>query len=150
MEDAATRTRGQEGLPCGSVGCVPHATTGGMRRARPAANIPHMAKRNYSVRMGDVIVGRSALDEEGTVAGTLRGVFRAGFGWQLVEPVFDLRPAAGAEGGAALERYTRARDALKLRLVDERGATVPTRRLDIVRSGTAHAPGTLMLEVELE
>lgn len=102
----------------------------------------------FVLKLRDVIVGRSTLADRDAARRTARGPFRPGLGWELVEPIFDLRPADGA--GATAEqrqRYRAARDTLALALHGADGALIDTSRIDIVRD--AASPTGLTLEVAL-
>lgn len=90
--------------------------------------------------MSGVIVGRSELEGRDPASRAVRGVFRPGLGYDLAEPVFSLYDNAQGDQ-AALERYRRARDALRLQLTNAMGEPVSFRELHIQR-GEATAGGT--------
>lgn len=102
----------------------------------------------YTLSMSDVIVGRSDLEERDAPSKTARGAFRPGLGYELVQPVLDLYSAAGGDA-AALDRYRRARDALKLRLTNPNGSPIETSDLRVVRSGAAGGSG-YVLEIQTD
>jgi hypothetical protein len=89
---------------------------------------------SYTLRLRAVTVGWSDLEDSDPDARIARGALRPGIGYELVEPVFQLRADAEARGGAdgsmLRERFARARAALALELVDARGHSV--RATDIV------------------
>lgn len=97
----------------------------------------------YVLRLADVIVGRCELHS--TPRGSLRGPFRPGLGWELIEPVFQLQRSADANGAQA--RYAAARDALALVLYAPGGALVESSRIDIVDD--AASPSGLSIEVQV-
>ena len=96
----------------------------------------------YTVRMRGVIVGRSDLERSDAAEGRRAGAFRPGPGYDLVQPVFRLHAEAtdGSAGDVTdpikLDRYYRARDALRLELVDSAGKTIPTSSIHIIDRGT--------------
>jgi hypothetical protein len=75
----------------------------------------------YTVRLRGIIVGRADLAAADPASGARAGAFRPGPGYELVEPLFDLRGT----------RYEEAMLALGLELLDDRGIVVPTRSIDI-------------------
>lgn len=92
----------------------------------------------YALRSGKLVIGRSELEDEHRERGERRGAFRPGFGWQLVEPVFDLLAEAQPDergpvvDAEKLVRYQRARDALQLRVVDQlTGTEHPADSIDV-------------------
>ncbi len=60
--------------------------------------------------------------------GAWRGPFRPGLGWQLIEPVFDLKNES--DPGAA-ERFEQARNALRFELTTADGTALAMDGLDI-------------------
>ena len=76
---------------------------------------------SYTVRLRGIIVGRAELAASDPVTGARSGAFRPGPGFDLVEPLFQLSG----------QRYERAMQALKLELLDDKGAVVPTKSIDI-------------------
>lgn len=105
----------------------------------------------YTIRLKDITIGWCDLDARDPSTRLARGDFRPGLGWELVEPIFVLRPTAtDATGPDALEResrYRRARDTLDLSLHSSDGAEVDTARIDIMRDEKS-ATG-LSLEVSI-
>lgn len=85
----------------------------------------------------NVVVGWSDLERADPFAGTARGRFRPGAGYDLVQPVFHLyaeavpRPGAEVEDREKLERYRKSRDALGLSLEDHAGRVVRTSAIHI-------------------
>ena len=80
--------------------------------------------------MSGVIVGRSELEGRDPASRVARGRFRPGLGYDLAQPVFALYEGAAADA-AALARYRKAREALRLQLTDSTGAPVSFRELHI-------------------
>jgi len=76
---------------------------------------------SFTVRLRGIIVGRAHLDSPDPSTGLRSGAFRPGPGYDLVEPLFQLRG----------QRYQQAMQALRLELLDEKGVVVPTRSIDI-------------------
>jgi hypothetical protein len=77
---------------------------------------------SFTVRLRGIIVGRAELDSPPDPSTGLRsGAFRPGPGYNLVEPLFQLSG----------QRYEHAMQALRLELLDDTGAVVPTRTIDI-------------------
>jgi hypothetical protein len=76
---------------------------------------------SYTVRLRSIIVGRAELAEADPATGARSGAFRPGPGYELVEPLFQLRGTG----------YQQAMRALGLELLDNRGTVVPTRSIDI-------------------
>jgi hypothetical protein len=76
---------------------------------------------SYTVRLRGIIVGRAELPEPDPATGARSGAFRPGPGYDLVEPLFQLSG----------QRYEQAMRALKLELLDDKGAVVPTKSIDI-------------------
>ena len=102
----------------------------------------------YTLKLRDVVIGRSELETRDAASRTARGVFRPGVGYELVEPVFDLmRAESAAEAPGGGERYRRARDTLALALYARDDALVETSRIDIVRDTTSRTG--LSIEVDV-
>ena len=76
---------------------------------------------SYTVRLRGIIVGRAELAASDPTTGARSGAFRPGPGFDLVEPLFQLSG----------QRYEQAMQALKLELLDDKGAVVPTKSIDI-------------------
>ena len=95
---------------------------------------------SFTLTMSGVIVGRSELEGRDRTSRSARGVFRPGLGYDLAEPVFSLYDNAHGDQ-VALDRYRRARDALRLQLADATGEPVSFRELHI-QKGEAKPGGT--------
>jgi hypothetical protein len=78
----------------------------------------------FTLKLHGVVIGRSDLEHRNPEAGRAWGTFHSGIGYELVEPVFDLKRSDPS-------RYVKARDALALALYDDAGALVETSALDI-------------------
>ena len=106
----------------------------------------------HTVRLKDVIVGWSDLEDAEPALGRARGRFRPGVGYDLVQPVFRLFteavPTPGAEPADAdkLDRYHRSRDALGLSLQDDKGREIRTSAIHIADYSEAR-DGSIELEV---
>ncbi len=90
---------------------------------------------SYTLRLKDIVIGWCDLESRDAATRIARGDFRPGLGYELVEPIFVLRPQDEATPGA-LERqvrYQRARNTLDLSLHAPDGGEVDTARIDIVR-----------------
>lgn len=96
-----------------------------------------MSARRHTVKLHGVVIGWSDLETADPFAGTARGRFRPGVGYDLVQPVFHLYseavPVRGAEvrDQAKLERYLRSRDALGLSLEDDQGRVIRSSAIHI-------------------
>ena len=105
----------------------------------------------HTVKLRDVVVGWSDLEDADAAQGRARGRFRPGVGYDLVQPVFQLYAEAVPARGAAvrdeakLERYRKSRDALGLSLEDDEGRVVRTSAIHIEDYGAAR--GGLEVEV---
>jgi hypothetical protein len=93
----------------------------------------------FTLKLRDVIIGRSDLEARDPVKRTARGAFRPGIGYELVEPIFDLADASRSATGAPEQSacYRSARDTLALALYARDGALLETSRIDIVRDDTS-------------
>lgn len=103
----------------------------------------------YTLRLKDITIGWCDLEARDPSTRIARGDFRPGLGYELVEPIFVLRPT-DAIGPDALEqesRYRRARDTLDLSLHASDGAEVDTARIDIMRDEKSKTE--LALEVSI-
>ncbi|MGQ0646750.1 MAG: hypothetical protein ACT4P7_04210 [Gemmatimonadaceae bacterium] len=104
---------------------------------------------SYTLRLKDIVIGWSDLESRDANRRIARGPFRPGLGYELVEPIFVLRP--GNELGPDMlereARYRRARDTLDLALYAPDGAEVDTARIDIMRDD--RSPTELALEVAI-
>jgi hypothetical protein len=92
----------------------------------------------HTVRLHGVIVGHSELEHAEPGLGRAWGSFRPGLGYELVQPVFRLFSRAVPRGDDAaatdddmLERYYKARDALRLELHDADGRVIHTSAIHI-------------------
>lgn len=103
----------------------------------------------YTLKLRDVVIGRSELETLNAASRTARGAFRPGVGYELVEPIFELMRAdsSATDGPGGTERYRRARDTLALALFARDGSLVETSRIDIVRD-TGSRTG-LSIEVDV-
>jgi hypothetical protein len=106
----------------------------------------------HTVRLKNIIVGHSDLEDAEPAVGRARGLFRPGLGYELVQPVFQLYtdavPVQGADVQDAekLERYHRSRDALGLSLEDENGRVIRTSAIHIA-DYSAKRGGTIQIDV---
>lgn len=106
----------------------------------------------HTVRLREVIVGHSDLEHVDPALGRAWGVFRPGLGYELVQPVFRLFSEAVAKDGstqdaALLERYYKARDALKLELQDAHGRAIRTSAIHIADYTVEAGESANMLDV---
>ncbi|MBA3672759.1 MAG: hypothetical protein H0W68_12160 [Gemmatimonadaceae bacterium] len=91
----------------------------------------------YTVRLGQVVIGHSQLENRDAANGRAWGIFRPGLGWELVQPIFQLfTEAVPMKGGEPmhedkLERYHAARDRLGLELADANGRVLATSAIHI-------------------
>src|SRR5215216_5320065 len=90
----------------------------------------------HTVKLNGVIVGHSELENTEPDLGRAWGAFRPGLGYELVQPVFRLFAQAVPRDGSAkntetLERYYKARDALRLQLEDAGGRPIRTSAIHI-------------------
>ena len=91
----------------------------------------------HTVRLHTVIIGYSDLEHTERDVRRAWGAFRAGVGYELVQPVFRLFSQAVSRDGAThdpqlLERYYKARDQLHLELFDGDGNPIETTAIHIV------------------
>ena len=107
------------------------------------------ASARYTLRLREVVIGWSDLETRDSASGVARGDFRPGLGYDLVEPIFVLRPADPSAPDARERdtRYRRARDTLALSLHGPDGAMVDTSRIDIKRDKSSATD--LVLEVAI-
>lgn len=106
----------------------------------------------HTLKLHGVIVGHSDLEHSERGVGRAWGVFRPGLGYDLVQPVFRLFAQAVALDGsqqdsALLQRYYKARDALKLELTDAAGVTIPTSTIHIADYTIEDGPTAIHLDV---
>lgn len=102
---------------------------------------------SYTLSMSGVIVGRTELETRDAANRVARGAFRPALGYELAQPVFELFDQAGGDD-AALARYRRARDALRLQLVDAAGAPISVRDVNVRRTSAATG-GVPTYEIEV-
>jgi hypothetical protein len=102
---------------------------------------------SFTLTMSGVIVGRSELELRDASRRLASGAFRPGLGYDLAQPVFALHESASGDS-SALERYRKAREALRLTLTDGSGMSVSLIELHIrpTADGESSASG-LVLEV---
>ena len=103
----------------------------------------------YTVRLRDIVIGWSDLGRRDRNARVARGEFRPGVGYELVEPIFVLKPE-DPHAPDALEkeaRYKRARDTLALSLHGPDDVMIDTARIDILRDRSFAT--TLALEASI-
>jgi hypothetical protein len=109
----------------------------------------------YTVRLHGVAVGRSTLERLDPENGFARGAFQPASGYQLVQDVFGLYTEAVPDtpGGVVdpekLARYYKARDALRLALVDAKERSVPGTTIHIYPSGKDQSDEAFELEVHI-
>lgn len=107
----------------------------------------------HTVKLNDVIIGHSDLEEIDALTRRAWGKFRPGFGYDLVQPVFLLfTEAVPMRGGEPrdrekLARYHAARDKLGLSLVDAEGKMIRTSAIHIADYSTALNAKALEVEV---
>ena len=107
----------------------------------------------HTVKLRDVIIGHSDLEETDVSVGRAWGRFRPGFGYELVQPVFRLfTEAVPMRGGEPLDeeklaRYHAARDKLGLSLVDWEGKVIGTSAIHIADYTTDQDKKALELDV---
>ena len=91
----------------------------------------------HILKLNDVILGHSELEEVDALDRRVWGQFHPGFGYELVQPIFRLfseaTPMPGGEplDQIKLEQYLAARDRLPLELVDDRGRKIETAAIHI-------------------
>lgn len=107
----------------------------------------------HTLKLHGVTVGWSDLEDAEPDLGRAHGQFRAGIGYDLVQPVFRLyaeavRPGAQDGDPELLARYYRARDALQLELVDDdAGCPVRTSAIHIADYALEHGDNARELDV---
>jgi hypothetical protein len=106
----------------------------------------------YTVRLRGIAVGYSDLEERDPATRTVRGELRPGLGYDLIEPIFQLRAQAMAGAGGADEdglcRYRQARAALALEIVDAGGTRVPAADIVIIPSSGGGACPRVEVRIE--
>jgi len=91
----------------------------------------------YTLRIQGVEIGTSDLAQFDSHLGVAYGGFSPGAAYELVQDVFRLFADAAPVGSDGtrdeemIDRYLRARDALGLELVDQRGTLISTTAIDI-------------------
>jgi hypothetical protein len=118
---------------------------------------------SYTVRFRGIVVGRSELEQVDEPTRTLRGAFRPGMGYELLQPIFQLyaeamresgKQGSGRAGSAAdvekLARYHKARETVMLELHDARGRVVPAASIHIDDFQAQHGAGAIALEVRID
>jgi hypothetical protein len=106
----------------------------------------------HTLKLHGVIVGHSELEHDERATGRAWGPFRPGLGYDLVQPIFRLYAQAVARDGSEqdaskLRRYYKARDALKLELVDAHGTSIPTSTIHIADYTVEDGPAAIELDV---
>jgi hypothetical protein len=106
----------------------------------------------HTLRLHGVIVGHSELEHVDPDVRRAWGVFRPGLGYELVQPVFRLFAQAvphdgSAKDNALLERYYKARDALRFELQDANGRAIRTSAIHIADYTVEAGTGALELDV---
>lgn len=107
----------------------------------------------HTVKLQNVIVGWSDLEQRDPSLGRAWGRFRPGLGYELVQPVFHLfTEAVPLPGGepmdeVKLERYHAARDKLGLVLEDASGRQVATSVIHIADYTERNGKDALELDV---
>ena len=104
---------------------------------------------SYTLKLKDIVIGWCDFATRDEATRTARGPFRPGLGFELVEPIFLLRPT-DPHAPDALDRemrYRRARNTLALSLHAEDGAEIDTARVDILRDEASETE--LVLEVSV-
>jgi len=107
----------------------------------------------HTVKLQNVIIGWSDLDQRDPSLRRAWGRFRPGVGYELVQPVFllfsEAVPMPGGEpmDEEKLERYHAARDKLGLVLEDASGRPIATSAIHIADYTERKGEGALELEV---
>lgn len=105
----------------------------------------------HTVKLHNVIIGYSELEETDPALGRAWGAFRPGLGYELVQPIFQLfTQAVPLPGGEPLDqdklaKYHAARDRLGLELLDSAGNRVETTTIHI--ADYSERNGSLALDV---
>jgi hypothetical protein len=102
----------------------------------------------YTLKLKEIVIGWSDLETRDPGTRIARGAFRPGLGYDLVEPIFVLRPD-NPNAPDALDRearYQRARNTLDLSLHAPDGTEIDTARIDIVKATDSTA---LLLEASV-
>jgi hypothetical protein len=106
----------------------------------------------HTVKLHNIVVGHSELENIDLDLGRAWGAFRPGLGYELVQPVFRLYARAVSPTGAThdaelLERYYKARDALKLELTDGDEGVIDTSVIHIADYTVEDGPRAIALDV---
>jgi hypothetical protein len=106
----------------------------------------------HTLKLHGVIVGSSELEHVEPDLGRAWGEFRPGLGYEMVQPVFRLFAQAVPRDGTAkdkekLDRYYKARDALRLELEDTTGHVIHTSTVHIADYTVEEGENALELDV---
>jgi hypothetical protein len=104
---------------------------------------------SYTLKLKDIVIGWCDFATRDEATRIARGPFRPGLGFEIVEPIFLLRPT-DPNAPDSLERemrYRRARNTLALSLHAPDGAEVDTARIDVLRDEASETE--LALEVSV-
>ncbi len=106
----------------------------------------------HTLKLHGVIIGSSELEHVEPELGRAWGGFRPGLGYEMVQPVFRLFAQAVPRDGSAkdkekLDRYYKARDALRLELEDAGGHVVRTSAVHIADYTVEEGEAALELDV---
>lgn len=104
---------------------------------------------SYTLKLKDIVIGWCDFQFRDEATRIARGPFRPGLGFELVEPIFLLRPT-DPHAPDAMDRevrYRRARNTLALSLHAADGSEVDTARIDILRDESSDTE--LALEVSV-
>lgn len=106
----------------------------------------------HTLKLHGVIIGSSELEHVEPDLGRAWGEFRPGLGYEMVQPVFRLFAQAVPRDGAAkdkekLDRYYKARDALRLELEDTMGQVIRTSTVHIADYSVEEGENALELDV---
>jgi hypothetical protein len=106
----------------------------------------------HTLKLHGVIIGSSELEHVEPDLGRAWGEFRPGLGYEMVQPVFRLFAQAVPRDGAAkdkekLDRYYKARDALRLELEDTTGHVIRTSTVHIADYTVEEGENALELDV---
>ncbi len=104
------------------------------------------------MRLGEVSLGWG--DVSPAEARRARGPFVPSEAYDLVRPIFQLLVSARRLTDAvareeALQRYEKARSALKLALRDASGRNVPVRAIHLLELGPAHQTNGLQVDIHI-
>ena len=106
----------------------------------------------HTLKLHGVIIGSSELEHVEPDLGRAWGGFRPGLGYEMVQPVFRLFAQAVPRDGSAkdkekLDRYYKARDALRLELEDAGGQVIRTSAVHIADYTVEEGEAALELDV---